>query len=72
MEELSPLWARPLLTAKHQGRQEKLQDGGLLQGTNTDFIFATWHLAKLIARTWSYRHFCEANKDIPGERIWTD
>lgn len=63
------LWAGPLLTAKHQGRWEKLQDGGLLQGTNTVFIFASWYLAKLLVQIWSYINFCEMNEDIPGEGI---
>lgn len=59
LESLSPLWARPLLTAKCQGRWEKLLGGGLLQDTNTDFIFATWYLAKPLAQIWTYINFCE-------------
>lgn len=46
LKEPSTLWAGPLLTAKHQRRWEKLQDDGLLQGINTDFIFATWYPSK--------------------------
>lgn len=65
----SLLWAGPLLTAKHQGRHERLQGGGPLPGTNTDFMLVPWCLAKLLAPIWTYTNFYKMNKDIRGKGI---